>query len=320
MAVTSSFYNDNLYRAYPLIANQPEAIPARYLAGIKVYCSYSTPFRSFPSVYLTGLVFNPEGLVFTFECTDGITAITKRMTVSSVPVFTRVFSEDTGDDINITLITGTPPKENEQIGFSNIRLQIEPVCIFWLRHRGISEIRIGNQARYKLDADSEGLPLEYLPDAEWWNQPADSVLVLRDQPLLFSEGWNCNLTLSCTDQKVGFNAREQAGSGEVSEDVPRGYIVGRIIEEEIPAGEEEEPEVRKEIVPDPDNGEILTETVPAPFLRFDGLPDNRLIAYSVCGAVGPDITVQASDTVLVRADQDVFTIFVGVANLGGGSC
>jgi hypothetical protein len=332
MAATSSFYNDNLHRAYPFIANQPNSIPTPYLVGIRVYCSYDAPFESFPSVYLTDWDIEASVHTVTFLCTDGTTEIVKQVLIpAGTGMFQTVQSDDTdsicisvitGQLNNISLITKQLEVSGQVYPVRPVKLQIEPVCVFWLRHRGISEIRIGNQARYRLETDAEGLPLEYAPDSEWWNQPVidnvEDALCLQDQPLLFSEGWNCNLTLSQIDHKIGFGAREGAGLGEVSEDVPRGYIVGRIVEEEIGSGDDKT--VRKTTVPDPENGEILVESVPAPLLRFDGLPDNRLIVYSFCGAVGPDVLVQTSDTVLVRTDQSVCTIFVSVANLGGDSC
>jgi hypothetical protein len=213
------------------------------------------------------------------------------------------FVSDSDHDIEITLIAGR--FDSETTPFNSLHLQIEPICIVWLRHRGISEIRICNQARYRLETDSENSPLDYAPDSEWWNQPTDSVLILQDQPLIFSEGWNCNLTLSQIDTKISFTAQEGAGLGEVSEDIPRGYIMEKSSNAE--GGENAE-------------DEMLIETIPAPSLRFDGLPDNRLVVYSFCGAVGPDVAVQASETVLIRADQSLFTVFISVAQLGGDSC
>jgi hypothetical protein len=291
---TSSFYSDNMFRSYPFVADQTTPLPVNRLAGIKMCFLYGAKISAFPVVKLDSWYVSYNGShTLTFSCIAPNNTITKYVTIPpNTPPLTRVVSDD-ADDIYITLITGRLIGETES--FSELDLRVEPTCIVWLQHRGISRIRIGNQARYKLDQDSEGKDLIYDPDSEWWNQPVEGAGEIQDKPLLFSDGWNCNASLSQIDTKISLNAVESGGLGEVSEDLPRGYILGKF-------------------------NEPLEEQVPSPQLRYDGLPNYKLITYSFCGATGPDVAVLTTDTVLVRADQSVFTLYVSVANLGGDSC
>jgi hypothetical protein len=330
MAATSSFYNDNLYRAYPFIAGQAGDFPTHRLAGIRVCCLYSAAFTSFPSVYLTTWEVFGGSHFLTFLCTDGITDVYTQLKIpSNTEPFSRITPQasdpyhDGPADVEISIIVGRLDKETTSFGL--LKLQIEPVCIIWLRHRGISEIAVCNQARYRLETDSEGQALTYYPDGKWWIQPPDAgtnqdsvTERIQDKPLIFSEGWNCGLTLSQTETKISFNAAAGAGLGEVSEDVPRGYIMGVPKPDPVENEDGELIEIpQEEWTGDP---QPLPEAVPAPSLRFDGLPDYQSVTYSFCGAEGPDVGVQAGENILVRADQSAFTIFIGVSKLGGDSC
>jgi hypothetical protein len=65
---TSSFYNDNLYRTYPFVAENSLSLPHEWLAGIKVRMEYGAGFKKFPSVYLTEWRTEEEQHELTFSC------------------------------------------------------------------------------------------------------------------------------------------------------------------------------------------------------------------------------------------------------------
>ena len=142
---TSSFYNDNLYRTYPFVADNHSIIPNEWLSGIKVRMNYGAGFTLFPSVFLTEWQTEDEHHVLTFSCESAGRIISKTVSIlAGTPTFARVVS-DADQRIQITLIVGNLP--TERISQTGMRLRIEPTCILWLIHRGITSVEVGNRAR-----------------------------------------------------------------------------------------------------------------------------------------------------------------------------
>ncbi|MCL2006104.1 MAG: hypothetical protein FWG73_08060 [Planctomycetaceae bacterium] len=164
---TSSFYNDNLYRTYPFVAECHSIIPHEWLSGIKVRMNYGAGFTAFPSVFLTEWQTEDEHHVLTFSCEAEGRIISQTVVIpEDTPPFARVLS-DADQRIQIALIVGNLP--TERISKTGMRLRIEPICILWLIHRGIASVQVGNKARRVLPLPDR-VEHEFYGKAEWCQQ------------------------------------------------------------------------------------------------------------------------------------------------------
>lgn len=288
---TSSFYNDNLYRTYPLITNDRSLLfPKKRLAGLKIVCSYDSPFRSFPKVFLTGwTVRNSEHRVTFRVEADDVRIPVPVIVPKSAPKFEHVYSE-TLQGVSVRLTVGDLAGETES--FSDLDLPVEPTRVLWQKHRGVRRVRIGNESRDRLPSClDEGISdrqKQAYAEADWWRQ--EKILA---GPLLFSEGFNCRLVAATSENTLRFFPQAGAGMGEPTEFVSLGttLIDGRSIPE-------------------------LLENSP---IRPDGLPHADRLLRSFCGAMGPEIGAGVSKTIDVRGDGPS-TVSVGIAALGSEGC
>ena len=121
---TSSFYNDNLYRSYPFVAEDSLNIPHEWLAGIKVRMNYGAGFTAFPSVFLTEWHTEEDQHVLTFSCEAEGRIVSKTISIPlGLTPFARVVS-DVNQRIQVTLIVGNLP--TKKISKTGMRLRIEP--------------------------------------------------------------------------------------------------------------------------------------------------------------------------------------------------
>jgi len=290
---TSSFYNDNLYRTYPFVADNHSIIPNEWLSGIKVRMNYGAGFTLFPSVFLTEWQTEDEHHVLTFSCESAGRIISKTVSIlAGTPTFARVVS-DADQRIQITLIVGNLP--TERISQTGMRLRIEPTCILWLIHRGIASVEVGNSARRVLPLPDR-VEHEYYDKAQWWQQgePGGQQTIVN-QPLLFSPGYNYRI-YPRVGNRLQFEAVGGLGQGEVATDLSKGFaeVSGTIIHEE--------------------------ETTPTNYLRKDGLPNENEVLYAFCGAVGPHVRMTATNTIRLTAEPEKHSITISVGNLGGDIC
>lgn len=289
---TSTFYNDNLFRTYPFITDDRSLpFPKKRLVGLKICCSFDSPFRSFPTARLTGWTVRSaeHRLMFLVEADDVRVAVPVTVP-KSTSKFAHVFSEPV-QNTSVRLTVGDLAGETDS--FSDLDLPIEPTLVLWLRHRGIRSVRIGSESRDRLAAClyegiSERQKKAYT-EARWWRQ--DAVL---SGPILFSEGYNCRLVAAVSENTLRFFPQAGAGLGTVSEFVSLGttLIDGRSIRE-------------------------VPETIP---VRPDGLPYADRLLHSFCGACGPEIEAAVTKTIEVRNDIDMSTVSIRVAALGSGEC
>jgi hypothetical protein len=290
---TSSFYNDNLYRSYPFVAEDflGMDIPHEWLAGIKVRMNYGAGFTAFPSVFLTEWRTEEKQHVLTFSCEAEGKIISKTVSIpAGLPPFARVVS-DANQRIRINCVVGNLP--TERIIKTGMRLRLEPTCILWLVHRGIASVQVGNRARQVLPLP-DGVEHEYYGKALWWQQgePGGEQTIVN-KPLLFSPGFNCRI-YPRVGNRLQFEAVSGLGLGEVATDLSKGFtkVSGTIIEEEAPIS----------------------------YLRKDGLPNDSEVLYAFCGAVGPHVRMTATSTIRLTTEPEKHCITISVGNLGGDIC
>jgi hypothetical protein len=199
---TSSFYNDNLFRTYPFIAPHHSVIPNEWLVGIKVCFNYGAGFTRFPSVFLTDWQTQDGASSLRFSCEANGKAVLKTVTVPADTLpFSRIVSD--GEDlIQVILTVGQCPSDN--IHKLNIRMQVEPACILWLQHRGISSVQVGNRPRRILDLPT-GIEHPHYGKVDWWKQGKEMEQITG--PLLFSPGFNCRIA-----SRFGNRLQIEAGS------------------------------------------------------------------------------------------------------------
>jgi hypothetical protein len=294
---TSSFYHDNLYRAYPFTATPvPSPFPTERIAAANVVCSCGSPYPSFPTVLLTDWEAGSGRHRIRFLCSAGDVQTALTIIVpKDIEPFRHVFSEE----VNATRIRVTIGSLRQATdSFSGLALRLEPTCVLWLKHRGIQRIQIANASRPRLSsAVYPGID----PDrkaayehAVWWAQGR----IIENEPLLLAEGSNCRLQATRSDNRLLFAPQSHGGSGPVREFVSLGATPGldKMVDE----------------VPD-----RLPEGV---LVRPDGLPPGERILYSFCGATGPEIESVPNETVLFRNDRDSSTVSVQVVGLLGKKC
>jgi len=294
---TSSFYHDNVYRAYPFTATPtPSPFPTDRVAAANVVCSYDSPYPSFPTVLLTDWEVRSQQHRVRFLCSadDVETTLTVLIPKEAEP-FQHFFSEE----VNATRIRMTIGSLRQATdSFSGLHLRLEPTCILWLKHRGIKRIQIANASRPRLSSAAwQGISPERQEAYEhtaWWTQER----VIENEPLLLAEGNNCRLHATSLDNRLLFIPQVNGGSGPVREFVSLGRT-----------------RVRETMVDElPDRS---PEDIP---VRPDGLPPNERILYSFCGATGPEIESVPNETVLFRNDRDTSTVSVQVVGLLGKKC
>ena len=282
---TSSFYNDNLYRTYPFVAADHSKIPNEWLAGIKVCFRCGAGFPSFPSVFLVSWHTESGQTVLKFSCEAGSKIVQKTV---AIPTGTTVFSSVRSDEesgIQVILIVGYVPLPDVQL--LSLRLKVEPTCILWLQHRGISSVQVGNRPRKVLPLP-DGVDHEYYGNVDWWSQGERFT-----GPLLFKPGFNCRIHQR-TSNRLQIEASVNAGAGEVTEDFSKGCI-------DL-------------------SGTIVCEESPVDYLRKDGLPNEENVLYAFCGAVGPHVRMIAASTIILTIRPEEHTVIISVGNLGGGAC
>lgn len=289
---TSSFYNDNLFRTYPLITSDRSLLfPRKRVVGIKILCSYDSPFRSFPQARLTDWTVRTTEHRVIFLVEAGEVRVSVPVIVpKSTSMFAHAFSEVV-QNTSIRLTVGDLANETES--FFGLNLPIEPTCVLWLKHRGVRSVRIGNASRDRLssclyEGISERRKKAYM-ESDWWRQ--EKVLT---GPLLFSEGFNCRLVATTSENTLRFFPQAGAGQGETTEFVLLGttLIDGR----SIPEWSEDSP------------------------VRPDGLPDADRLLFSFCGACGAEIAATQTGTINMRNDMDMSTVSISVAALGSDGC
>ena len=294
---TSSFYHDNLYRAYPFMASDPPSqFPTERIVAAKVVCSYGSTYPSFPTVRLTGWEVRSQQHRVHFLCSAG--KVQTGLTVL-VPKETEPFQHVFSDEVNDTRIRLTIGSLHQAIdSYSGLDLPLEPTCVLWLKHRGIKRIQLANASRPRLStAIYPGISdarKEAYEQAAWWVQEQ----MIGGCPLILAEGCNCRLVATSFDHRLLFIPQANAGSGVVREFVSLGVtrVQGTMLDE----------------VPD---------SLPADtFVRPDGLPPGDRILYSFCGATGPEIELVSNETVLFRNEIDPSTVSVRVVGLLGKKC
>ena len=289
---TSSFYNDNLYRAYPFVSTDKTKIPSGWVVGIKACFDFGAGFSDFPAVFLTGWLTKNGRHNLQFTCEAENKRVQKTV---SIPViascFERFVSEEHEDDetdaarIHIVLIVGNLPQEN--VNLSGIRLRVEPTRILWLQHRGISSVHVGNRPRNALPLP-EGIEHAYYRKRRWWQQ-GDKFT----GPLLFYSGFNCRIHSRALN-RLQIEAAVAAGHGEVTEDISKGCIA--------------------------DFSTIVCEEPPIDYLRKDGLPDDENVLYAFCGAMGHHVQMISTSTVILTVKPEEHTVIISIGNLGGSVC
>jgi len=278
---TSTFYNDNLFRNYPLIASPASAaFPAKRLVGAKVLCSFGSPYKHFPSISLVEWTVRASLHRLVFRCWTDDTVVTVPVTIpADTGLFTHIFS-DVVEATSLRITVGDLTRETQS--FRDLDLPLEPTCVLWLKHRGIRSIRIGNASRERLAINS-GIPVPQQTayrQADWWHQET----VITDSPLLLAEGYNASLIASTIDNSIRFQPQVGAGRGVVSEIVSLG--VTRI------------------------NGQTVPEIPDPSAFRPDGLPHQVVRSFS--GLPGPEITAVTGQTILVRNDINPSTVSIGI--------
>ena len=285
---TSSFYNDNLYRTYPFVAEDHSVIPDDWLVGLKVCFNHGAGFKSFPSVFLTRWRTENGESTLEFSCEAADKVVSKSVVIpSDTPPMTRIVSDDT-EMIQIVLIVGHCPLGG--IEKTGLRVKAEPTCTLWYQHRGITSVQVGNRPRRYVPLP-DGVESEHYGKAEWWKQGQDDAVIVG--PLLFNQGFNCRIHPRAGN-RLQLDAVRGAGRGVVSDEISRGCA-------DI-------------------SGTMVCEEPPAEFLRMDGLPDVGSVLYSFCGAVGPHVRMTSTSTIRLTAEPEQHTILIGVGNLGGGAC
>jgi len=277
---TSSFYNDNLFRTYPLVTTDRSlAFPRKRLVGAKVLCSFGSPYERFPTVSLAEWLVRSSEHRLTFLCTANDVQVSIPVTVPiGTGMFAQVFSE-IAEETNLRITVGDLSKETKS--FSSLDLPLEPTCVLWQRYRGVRSVRIGNASRDRLPQRLEFFPeLEAAyADTAWWRQE----IVIADVPLLFAEGYNASLIAQAVENSVRFSPQAGAGRGPTTEFISLGVTeIGGTMVHEIPSDEVA--------------------------VRPDGLPDRILRSFS--GASGTEIAAVANQSILVRNDVDANTVSI----------
>ena len=299
---TSTFYNDNLFRAYPFVAtDEPTIFPTQRIVGAKILCGSGSYLRSFPEVELIRWeVFSILHRV-TFRLTAGNYSNEILVDIpKNTALFSHIFSQES-EHIRIRLTVGDLSDATQSFGTLSLRL--EPTCIFWLKHRGIDCIQVVNENRERLaDVISSNPVLSpehksaYL-NTKFWRQP----LLIGDEGLLFSEGSNCEWSTSVTDNRLIVWPRKYSGTGAVREFQSLGVVSSGV-------------------------GSALGGVSEIPYnlaelkIRPDGLVHQDNVLYAFSGATGPEITAERKQTIQVRNDVDANTVSISVASLNGKGC
>jgi hypothetical protein len=301
--ITSSFYSDNLFRAYPFKDNYSDdstIAPRLYktVAGAKIMVYAESAFvNNFPRAYLVSWMTLTDRYQLTFQVKDKTNVIvTKTITIpKTTPPFTK-FTSDDKDAVVISLIIGDV--SNISQSWYGLNMQLEPTCLLWYKHRGISNIYVVNQERHRLRLENNVIDPEYRKvygKVDWWLQPEEGLTSISNgNPCLFNGGFNCTINQINLGQNLQFIPQTNAGLGEATEDIALGYTVI--------------------------DDTYFVETSPAFNLRKDGIPTIANVVYHVSSATGPEILLVADTAISVRPELNISTIFIGVATLFGESC
>jgi len=296
---TSSFYNDNLYRTYPLVTSDASAaFPHKRLVGAKVLCSFGSPYQSFPTATLVEWTVRSSQHRLLFLCKAGETTVPVPVIIpTQTGLFGQVFSEVV-EETRIRVTVGDLDRETQSI--SGLDLPLEPTCVLWLKHRGVRSIHLGNASRERvlavLDECSTAEQRTAYQEADWWRQETE----IAGGPFLLAEGYNCSLVSSVVENSIRFQPQAGAGRGVVSEFLSLGFTL---------VGDRMVPEISEEN-PFPDDC----------FLRPDGLPRHDRILRSFCGLGGPEITAVTGKSVQVRNDLDSSTVSIRTMPPGKNEC
>jgi hypothetical protein len=314
--ITSSFYNDNLFRSYPFVARDTGAAwntlekVYKAVVGAKVMVySESLFINNFPRAFLQHWITLTDTYQLTFLVTDkSDVTVRKIITIPKTTLpFTKISSND-NDGVVVSIIVG----ELSAITFNwfDLDLQLEPTCLLWYRHRGISKIYVVNQERHRLRLETSVIDADYrnlYGKVAWWLQPEEGLESIENgSPCLFNGGFNCEINQSSLEQKLQFIPQSNAGLGEATEDIALGYTTVSTTEliDDVPTTVTT----------------LVVERSPAFNLRKDGLPTAENVVYHVSSAAGPEIILVSDTAVSVRPEINISTIFIGVAMLFGESC
>jgi len=295
---TSTFSSDNLFRAYPFVATDDSPLfPTKRIVGAKVLCGYGSYFKSFPEVALIRWEVLSQFHHVTFRLAAGnySNSISMDIPRNTAP-FTHFFSQES-EDTRIRLTVGDLSDATQSFAIPSLRL--EPTCILWLKHRGIRYIQVLNENRERLTEAIEKNKVltdehkEAYLHSPLWQQP----VLIANEGLLFSEGYNCEWSTSVIENRMMVRPRTNAGTGAVREFLSLGKTMVNIMWiDEIPEN---------------------TSTMK---LRPDGLPPQDRVLYAFSGATGPEITAERFQTIQVRNDVDAHTVSIAVASLNGKGC
>jgi hypothetical protein len=299
---TSTFFNDNLFRAYPFVATEePTGFPTKRIVGMKVLCGFGSYFQSFPEVELNRWEVLSDRHRVTFWLHEGTYSNHISMEIpKNTPQFAHLFSQES-QHTRIRLTVGDLSDATQS--FHGLSLRLEPTCILWLKHRGIDCIQVVNENRERLAEVINGNPI-LSPEhkAAWlhtkfWRQP----LLIGDEGLLFNEGSNCEWSTSLTENRLIVWPRVRCGTGQVREFQSLGVTS---------SGAGSALDGISEIPPNLDEMKI----------RPDGLLHQDNVLYAFCGATGPEITAERKQSIQVRNDVDANTVSIAVASLNGKGC
>jgi len=281
--ITSSFYNDNLFRQYPFIqegSTDTSGLPTQLIVGVKVICSYDSPFTSFPRAWLKAVQVAAEDYYLFFVVKD------KKGTQLSVtvPVPKTVKPFDTvsasgvliAKSIKIVVTVGNLIPEED---YNGLEKYVEPTCILWLKHRGISQINAYNKARNRLNSIAPHPSHE----KKYWYTGS-----LVSEPLLIHAGFNCFLATSRGSNNFNVLPRAFAGSGPV-----QGFPL-------LSKEEEFDPLVDK--------------------IRPDGLFATDDSVYVFSGATGPVVTEMPGNTIRFTQEFGPSSIVMTTAKFGKNPC
>jgi len=296
--MNQSFYADNIYRCYPFCETPQFPIPKQILAGLKIHCGYTSPFRKFPCAYLVSYSSDGEQFVLTFNITDGTISRAVSLDLPNSSAFMDRVTLWNAADLTITAIIGK--LDSLPVGtVTGINLRVEPALVVWAQHRGIDTIYIANKERNRIPANflcSEVSWGEPIVSAKWWLQPESADIEIRGIPFVVSAGFNCSPQISGSSLLLVPSAG--AGAGQVSEDYPLGHINGAIEGK----GDTEAYLDRYDGLP-----------------RYDGIPEFGTV-YAFCNAPGPHIKMPSSASILVRPVPQESTIYFDILSIGQLAC
>jgi hypothetical protein len=313
---TSSFYNDNIYRCYPFVAAYNESARDadiyRRIVSVKIFVYSSAVFTKFPLAELVkwetvGTNYRITFSVFNLD-ENGDKTIDKSAVITfpkNAPRFARVDSGKATDEIFIQLVVGDLPESTPDYTGS---IRLEPTCVIWYQHRGVDSVYVVNKFRPRMKLSNnftyvEGYkPIYNNPDYDdllWW-QGQDNLRFVpanKDipEPLIFSEGYNCNIYDIGMQSTLVFMPEPGAGAGVVATEISQGRL-------------------------DTDTGLNIIEQSPDGGVKYriDGLPKNENVIYSIAGVPGPNVEINAADGVLVTPINNLHWITVEIAALGEG--